>query len=174
MSLYWRLVVKVYVYTCCDLLVDWTSCFAFLRYAAFSKSTINVTEENSGSGCVHIITRKINEGKSQWEVEWATNVRGYVRDENTIQTPSLVCVSVLSVANFSLKSNIKTAKVSPAVCCRGRSEHMDLKSMPTRDTFSISMYILGVTTFTCMTVHVSQGHVSPFLPSLPCLIEEYF
>lgn len=81
-------------------------------------------------------------------------------------------VCSLSVANVSLKSNIKTAKVSPAVCCRGRSEHMDLKSMPTRDTFSISMYILGVTPFTCMTVHVSQGHFSPFLPPLPCLIEE--
>lgn len=47
--------------------------------------------------------------------------------------------------NFSLKSNIKTAKVSPTVCCRGSSEHMDVKSMPTRDTFSISMYILGMT-----------------------------
>lgn len=70
----------------------------------------------------------------------------------------LMHVCSLSVENFSLKSNIKTAKVSSAVCCRGRSEHMDLKSMPTRDTFSISMYILGQTPFTYMTVHVSQGH----------------
>lgn len=89
--------------------------------------------------------------------------RVYVRDENTFQTPyDSMRVCSLSFANFSLKSNIKTAKVSPAVCCRGRSEHMGLKSMPTRDTFSISMYILGVTPFTCMTVHVSQGHFFPF------------
>lgn len=90
------------------------------------------------------------------------------RWKHLLDTVPCMCVCSLSVANFSLKSNIKTAKVSPAVCCRGRSEYMDLKSMPTRNTFSISMYILGVTLFTCMTVHVSQGHFPPFLPSLPC------
>lgn len=53
--------------------------------------------------------------------------RRYIGGESTSQTPSMcweLYVCSLCVANSSLKSNIKTAKVSPAVCSRGSSEHI--------------------------------------------------